>query len=415
MEAIDGRFNKLVALREAIEREKKRFEEVNKPFSKAIDQLGTWRNEWLAEKQKWNHWQSVLLGEGDLAQLQPTFAKANDTIDKALRIVVSKLNAMLAAQERAGIIQTKIIALSTELETLILASRSDIRINISPPMFSLQYFSQFSNELWSALKKGLTEIQWPDSRFIEQHRLNVLLHVLLSLFVIFIVYRNRRMLNESKRWRVLAARPISMGFLFSTLALAWFYEHRIYQDVWGLTITVAAGVSYARIIGALNPAAWKVKFTYGLVIVLLATNLLQVIRLPMPLFRLYTVLTALAGLVFCWRWAGESFGEKDGCFYRLPLRAGAFFLAFIIVAEIWGKQGMAEFLFMCLIRSTALVLGFMFFVYMTRGFLEWLFRHSSLQRVAFFQKNTDTIIRRVTIFMDTACCRSHYPTGYCPQ
>ncbi|EFK10840.1 transporter, small conductance mechanosensitive ion channel (MscS) family protein [delta proteobacterium NaphS2] len=402
--AKDRQLNKLVELRKAIERENKLFEEISKPLSEAIDQFGTWRNDWLAQRQKWNQWQSVLLEEGDLAQLQATFRKANDTIGKALNIVVSKLNSMLAAQERAGNIQAKIIALSAELDALILASRSDMKINISPPMFSFLYFSQYSNELWYALKKGLTEIAWPDSRFFEQQRLNVFLHVFLSLFVIFFVYRNRRILNDSKRWSVLAARPISTGFLFSTLALAWFYEHRIYQDIWGLTITTAAGVSYARIIGALDLASWKVKFAYGLVIVLLATNLLQVIKLPTPLFRLYTVLTAFVALVSCWRWAGASVGQKDVRFYRWPLRAGAYFLAVIIVAEIWGKQGMAEFLFMCLIRSTALVLGFMFFVYMTRGFLEWLFRHSSLQRVAFFQKNTDTIIRRVTIFMDTALC-----------
>jgi len=146
------------------------------------------------------------------------------------------------------------------------------------------------------------------------------------------------------------------------------------------------------------------KFVYGLVIILLGTQLLQAISLPIPLFRLYTVLTALVGLVFCWRWAAESVRQKDERFYRWPLRAGAFFLAFIVVAEIWGKQGLAEFLFISLIRSTALVLGFMLFMYMIRGSLEWVFHRSSLQRAAFFYRSTDTIIRRVTIFVDVALC-----------
>jgi potassium efflux system protein len=402
--AKDGRLNKLVELRKVIERENKLFEEISKPLGEAIHQFGTWRNDWLAEKQQWSQWQSTLLEEGDLTPLQSTFARAKDTIDRALEIVVSKLNSMLAAQERAGNVQAKIIALSTELDSLVLAARSGIRVNISPPMFSFRYFSQYSNELWYALQKGLVETAWPDSRFFDQQGLIVFVHVFFCLFVIIAVYRNRQRLSESKRWWFLVARPFSTGLFFSTLALMWLYGYRGNQDLWRLAIATAAGVSFARIIGALNPASWKMKFVYGLVIVLLVTQLLQVITLPMPLLRLYTVLTALVGLVFCWRWSAESVRQKDERFYRWPLRAGAFFLAVIIVAQIWGKQGLAEFLFISLIRSIAFVLGFMLFLYMIRGSLEWVFRRSSLQRVAFFYRSTDTIIRRVTLFVDIALC-----------
>ena len=403
-DAKDGRLNKLVELRKVIERENKLFEEISKPLGEAIHQFGTWRHDWLAEKQQWSQWQSTLLEEGDLTPLQSTFARAKDTIDRALEIVVSKLNSMLAAQERAGNVQAKIIALSTELDSLVLAARSGIRVNISPPMFSFRYFSQYSNELWYALQKGLVETAWPDSRFFDQQGLIVFVHVFFCLFVIIAVYRNRQRLSESKRWWFLVARPFSTGLFFSTLALMWLYGYRGNQDLWRLAIATAAGVSFARIIGALNPVSWKMKFVYGLVIILLVTQLLQVISLPIPLFRLYMVLTALVGLVFCWRWSAESVRQKDERFYRWPLRAGAFFLAVIIVAQIWGKQGLAEFLFISLIRSIAFVLGFMLFLYMIRGSLEWVFRRSSLQRVAFFYRSTDTIIRRVTLFVDIALC-----------
>jgi potassium efflux system protein len=402
--AKDGRLNKLVELRKVIERENKLFEEISKPLGEAIHQFGAWRNEWLAERQQWSQWQSTLLAEGDLAPLQSTFARAKSTIDRALEVIISQLNSMLAAQERAGNVQAKIIAFSTELESLVLAARSGVRVNISPPMFSFRYFSQYSNELWYASQKGLVGISWPDSRFFDQQGLIVFVHVFFCLLVIIAVYRNRQRLSESKRWWFLAARPFSTGLFFSTLALMWFYGYRGNQDLWRLAIATAAGVSFARIIGALNPTSWKMKFVYGLVVVLLVTQLLQLITLPIPLFRLYTVLTALVGFVFCWRWAAESVRQKDDRFYRWPLRAGALFLAFIIVAEIWGKQGLAEFLFISLIRSIALVLGFMLFLYMIRGSLDWVLRRSSLQRTAFFYRSTDTLIRRVTLFVDIALC-----------
>jgi hypothetical protein len=123
-----------------------------------IIQLGIWRKDWLAEKQHWNQWQSALREDGDITQLISTLEKANNTIDKALEIINSQLNLMLPVQQRAGNIQAKIYAFRGELEALILGARSGVRVNISPPMFSPQYFSQFSNELWYALRKGLDQI-----------------------------------------------------------------------------------------------------------------------------------------------------------------------------------------------------------------------------------------------------------------
>ena len=45
----DYKYNKLVAVREAIKQENKSFEDTSKPISQEIRQLGAWREEWLAE------------------------------------------------------------------------------------------------------------------------------------------------------------------------------------------------------------------------------------------------------------------------------------------------------------------------------------------------------------------------------
>ena len=157
-ESKDRRFDKLVELRKRIERENEIFEEINKPLNETISQFGVWRKDWLAEKQHWNQWQSALREDGDITQLISTLEKANNTIDKALEIINSQINLLLPVQQRAGNIQAKIYAFRGELEALILGARPGVRVNISPPMFSPQYFSQFSNELWYALRKGLDQI-----------------------------------------------------------------------------------------------------------------------------------------------------------------------------------------------------------------------------------------------------------------
>lgn len=120
-------------LREAIKRENRLFEEISKPLNEAIRQFGAWRNDWQAEKQRWNEWQSILLEDRDLDQLKPTFAKTMGTIDTALEIVLSQLKSMLTVQEKAGNIQAKIFALTAELDSLMLAARPGVRDIISPP------------------------------------------------------------------------------------------------------------------------------------------------------------------------------------------------------------------------------------------------------------------------------------------
>jgi len=198
----DIRLKKLVENMKVIERENELFEEISRPLNEAIRKFGVWRNAWQAEKRRWNEWQPILLEDGDLDQLQSTFEEANDTIDRALEIILSQLNSMLTVQKRAGNIQAKIIALITEFDSMILNARSGARAHISPPMFSSRYLSQFSNELWYAMQKGVDQISWPDSRFFDQHGLVVFLLVNLALFLMIGVYRNRQVLKDSKRWRV---------------------------------------------------------------------------------------------------------------------------------------------------------------------------------------------------------------------
>ncbi|MGD9239072.1 MAG: mechanosensitive ion channel [Desulfobacterales bacterium] len=399
-----GKLNKFFEIRKIIERESELFEDINKPLKEAIRQFGAWRNDWQAEKQHWERWQSALLEDGDLAQLNSTFAKAKDTIDKALEIVNSQLDSVLRVQSRAGAIQAKILVLSAELDALISAARSGIRVNISPPMFSSQYFSQYSSELWYALLKGVVETPWISTRILDRQGWIVFMQVFFSVFVILSIYRNRQLISNSQRWRFLAARPFAAGIFFGTIVFMSFYEYRGLQDTWGLYLSIVGGISFARLNSALNPASWKRQFVYGVIIVYIVTRLLQVVMLPLPLMRLFTVLAALAGLLFCWRLAVATIRQKDSGIYRWTLRLGACFLAFVILAEIWGKQGLAEFLFISLLRSTTPVLAFMLFMYIIRGFIEWIFRSSSFQQMTLFYGDTDVIVRRVTLFINAAIC-----------
>ena len=398
----DYRLNRFVELRKAIEQKNELFEKINDPLRRAIRRLGAWRTEWLAEKKRWNEWQSFLLEEGALDQIESTFAKANNTIDKALEIILSQLKAMLMVQEKAGNIQSEINTLDAEINGLVSVRRRGIIIDGSAPMFSSRYFSQFSNELWYSLQQGWDEISWPGSRFFARQGWIILLQGFLSLVVIIAIYRYRQVLNDLKRWRFIAARPFSAGLFFCTIVAVLFFEYQGIPVTWELVNLIVVAVSFGRLIGGLDEASWKRQFVYGLIIVLIVTRLMYVISLPLPLFRIYTVLTALVGFLLCLRWAGKSRRRKDSGLFIWSLRLGSFFFAFIIVAEIWGKQELAEFLFISLIRSIGSVLAFMLLMYMIRGVLEWVFQGTPMRGMKVLYRDTDAIIRRVGLFIDCA-------------
>ncbi|MFC1825264.1 mechanosensitive ion channel family protein [Thermodesulfobacteriota bacterium] len=394
-------YNKLVELREIIEQENEMFEKNSEPLSRSIRQLGAWRKEWLAEKKGWHEWQSSLREEGELVQLKLTFAKANDTIDKALNLLLPQLEAMLAVQEKGGHILAKIDAIDAELDRMILSVRHSVRLDKSPPMISSRYYSQFSSELWLAVQKGLNEISWPGNRFFAQQGWVVLLQGFISLFVIIAVYRKREALKGSKRWRFLAARPLSAGFYFGMMTTVLIYEYAGAPATWKVIAgTIVGGISFARLSGGLTDVSWKRQFVYGLMILLIVTRLMDVVGLPLPLFRIYILLTALAGLLFCLRWARETRRHKDSGLYAVSLRLISLLFAVIIITEFWGKEGLALYLFDSLIRSIAITLVFMLFLYLIRGGLEWLFRASPLRRAAVLYKDTDAIIHRVGRFFD---------------
>jgi small-conductance mechanosensitive channel len=399
----DYKYNKLVDLRETIRKEDELFEEIGKPLSRGIRQLGAWRKEWLAEKKRWNEWQSLLHKEGELEQLKSTFEKADYTIDTALAIVLPQLEAMLTVQQGAANIKERIYALAAELDGMIVEERRDALFNTSPLMFSRQYFSQFGTGLWYAVQESLDEIPWSGSRFFARQGWIVLLQGILLLFLIIAAYRNRPILNESTRWRFVAARPFSAGLFLAYMATVLFYEYGGAPAIWKLGNMIVAGISFARLSVGLIGASWRRQFVYGLIIALLVTRFMEVLSFPLPLFRLYTVLTALVGLALCLRWARESTRNKGSGLYTRLLRLSCLLFAVIIVAEVWGKDPLPSYLLVSLIDSIATALVFMLFMYMIHGGLEWLLRTSPLRRAAaVYSDDTDAIIRRVTRLTDVA-------------
>lgn len=398
----DYTFNKLVTLRNSIYLEKESLEKIEKILINVIHQLEALRKDWLSEKQLWHKWQSSLLHEGESDQIRSTFIKVNNTLDTALGLILPKLDSILKLQEKTSDIHLKMETLSTDLNALILVKRSGITVDKSPPMLSLRYLSQFSGELGYAVQQGLDEISWPNRKFFLQNEWILLLQVFLFFLVIITIYRNRQILNQLKYWRFLFSRPFSTGLFLSFIPTLLIYTSGETPATWELLCISMGAISFARLTDVLVEKKWKIHFVYCLVVIIISTKLLYVVNLPLPFFRLYMLLTALAGLLLFWHWARESILDKDPGFYASLLRWGSLIFIIIILAELWGKQALSENLFSSSMASMGLILTFQLLIYIIHGALEWILRVSPLQRVKLIQNNVEEIFDKISRFIDLA-------------
>ena len=399
----DHTYNQLVRLREKINDENELYRVISLPVRQEIRRLEGWRKSWQAEQEKWHAWRASLQVEGEADRLQITFIKVKDTIERALERVLSRLTAVLAVHERGGDIQDDIDALNVELTALIDDERRSTLLDKSPPILSVDFFSQFrGGAMWSRSMDAIGKIVWPGGQFFEENGWIVFIQILLTVVILMGITRNRPLIGQSERWRFLSERPLSAGLFLSYMMTALFYEYAGGVPFsWTLIITAVAAISFARLISVLTHRAWIRKFVYGLMVLLIATYLMDLINLPIAIYRLFTLVAALSSLLFCWHLTSRSAQLQEVKGYRWLLRLGTFFFAFIIFAELWGKRALASYLFASLIDSAASVVVFLFVFYLMRGALEVLFRHSPLRGTALLPPDeTDTVVVRLSHLLE---------------
>jgi small-conductance mechanosensitive channel len=111
------------------------------------------------------------------------------------------------------------------------------------------------------------------------------------------------------------------------------------------------------------------------------------------------------GLVCCWKWATENKRLEKSPAYTGLLRLASGFFAVIVIAEVWGKDTIAFYLFNSVIDSTTVILIFVLFLRLVHGVVEWLFNISALRKaVVLYSDDIDSIVQRTMSFVWIAAC-----------
>jgi len=374
-------------------------QEIGTPLRREIRRLASWKTEWLAEKKRWSDWETVLLKDRMPDQLGSSFAKAHDTIDSALNLVLQQLDTMLKIQAKGSAVETRIDALKAETQAFISSARRHYFLAESPPMFSPAYISQFRGELWQTTVGNLGVFSWPSRRYFVRHGWAMPVQFFFSFALILAIYRNRRALNESERWRFLAARPVSVGLFTGTLILLLAPNYMAFSETFKMVYKMTAAVSFIRLLGPVIEQSWKKQAAYGAIILFVITDVMTAVSLPLPLYRLYTFLVSVIAIRFLWRWSGESARQNDSRFYAWSLRLGLLLMGFIAVMQVMGKKGIAGYFFNSSLTSLTIILVFSLFIYLIRGGIHWVFFASPVWKIKNLRSEAESLSRRAGILI----------------
>ena len=388
---------KISLLKQLIQEKKGFIKDVSRPLKGEIHQLGRWQTEWLAEKARWGDWQSSLLKKQAPAQLKLTFVQANDTIDTALNLISQHLQTMLVAQTKESVAIGGLNVLEADLQHFIEVTKKDYRLSQSPPMVSSSYLSQFKGEIWVAARAGLRLIPWPDYRSFVQNGWVLLLQALYFLVVITILYKNKKSLNESKRWKFLSTRPVSVSLFMVSLTSGLFLAYSQGLGPWRLAYMIVGGITCARLLGRVVEQRWRKQAIYGVMTVFIVTTLLLTINFPLPLYRLYIFLVSILALYSFIRWLRECASLPETGFYHWLLRAGCGFAVVIILAELFGKEHVSGYLFLAIIQSTALTFPYLLLMYMINGGLHWVFFSSPVWQIKLLRNDAEYFAHKVGV------------------
>jgi len=391
----DYNYSKIFMLRQAIGVNKTLLENISKPLENEIGRVDKWKTEWLSEKKRWESWQSSLLKDQPPEQLKQVFNKTLRTIDTGLGLVMHRLENMLALQTKGGDIAGRVDALDVDMRVVISGARQEYLLSKAPPLLSFEYLSQFRSKIWSLSPDDLRRFSWPGVLFFSHHRWEFLFHLCFVLVVFGIIHRNKTALKASEHWTFLADRPVASALFITIATLALFIAYLPYADDLKLAYTIVGGIACVRLLGLVVDRPWKKQAAYIVMIVHIVSTLLVAVGLPLPLSRLYVFLISLMALYLIVRWVKKcSTLNETGCYDWLLRVTGALF-AVIIIAELLGNTGIAGYLFKSMLRSMAVTLPYILFMYMIYGGLHWVFYLSPVWRVKLLRNDAYFHVQRV--------------------
>lgn len=374
------------------------FKEANVPLSDAIKSIEDDRKGWLKEQESWLIWEDTLVVKNTPELIQITFSNTLQNINTALSYIVPKLEELLQIQNNGYKLQPKLDSLQERFQALSDQTMQKVLIDESAPLFSSQYGDQFSPQLSKKTKDGFKLLALPHNfKWLSYFWMFIFeLFVFLGIYLILKKYNTS--IQDSTKYKFLANQELPTALFFSTTTMFLLFIDVEIPAIINLTSMVIIGVTFCALVSKVLQS-WKKNLVYIFIAIVICTNFLVAINIPVPLFRLYVVLISLAIVILLAYWIRQSVSEKKPKILTYMLSGFALYFGLVLLAEIVGKEVLAMFLFDALIRSIVQIVVYGVYIFIIRGALEWLLIKLTYNREHVNDQDIRTSVDRLSTFI----------------
>jgi len=367
------------------------FGEGNTALTEAIETLETSRSEWLKYKNKWVTYQELLLKEEIPEEAKQTLIGANKTIEKGLDIVVTKLNSLMKVQQIGYDNQSIINDLSNQILLLRQKKMVSAFEKASIPMYSSRFYAQFKG-LGSKIKRGFSTVILPTESFFQNYWWVHLLQIFITILVVYLIRKNKKILKSSKKYKYFSDRAISAGLFFGVVFVLLFHIDMNAPPIWRLFSFIVGGLAFCRLISSRDVEPWKNQFLYALVFIIIITGVFDVFNFPIPLFRVFVLIVSLAGIYKLYDWNKKNTQTTKSKKQIWFFNSVSGYLGIIVISEFIGKEVLALYMYEALLKSIMLIVFVYVFIKMIQVGIE-----AGFKTIAKGNKNTSTEIINKTL------------------
>jgi small-conductance mechanosensitive channel len=389
-------YDQVVQIKTAALMEAKTVKRLSDSLHQSALQLEAWTTEWQREKKRWGELKSTLPKDAPQAMLKPVLTKGQQAIDSSLNLAIRQLGPLLEAQQKFADQRARLGKLVLDLDGMLQrAIKRDVFRRSAPSMLAFDYYSQLFKPHSYETANHLLELAAPAREYLSKYGWAVVLQVLAFLLIAHGIRRHRGFFEEYERWGFIATRPLAAGLFAAVIFLGWLPGAPVPMALRLVTLTLIC-LSTARLVGGLIQEARNRRLIYLLAVILIMTEVLRILDLPLPLFRLYIFFVALAGVLLGIRIALKRARTGDSPLLVWGFRAGTALFAVALFAELGGYNGLSSDLIECSLKSILSLSVCWMVMTLIRGALKWVLYTTRIRSIAILQNKAEVIIRRST-------------------
>jgi small-conductance mechanosensitive channel len=355
-------------------------------ISARISELDRVRREWSQRWDFWTGWEESLQGQ-QLKIPKDSFRQARADIDGLLKKTAIQASPLVALQKDMTSLQEKNLDLLDRIDSNLKNLRQEIFKKTAPSFGNPDYYRQYGQDLWRAVKSGVAEVQHVRSDFVRSQGWVAILQGVLALALVGFILNKRHRAAVTKEWEFIIVHPWATGVFVAVSAFSILYTTP--PTLWRLLLWVLAALSAAVLISGLLKNPRKIVMVRLLAFLFVLSLTLKIIALPQPLYRLYLAFVCLAGipllLVMAKRNLAVHNGKSDG--FTLALRCGSVVLGGSLVAQFSGYSNLAARLFESSINTVFLGLFAAMAIRLGRGGIDYLISLEMLRGRRFFRRH----------------------------